>query len=206
MSTLTRMKRIALNLALLLSGVQLAGANQNNAICPDKGVLALVGSPTGQYITPDYSIVSVTNVTVSGDNGISVGCIQVTVTKNEGSTDVVTWAQEQLQGIGVSWSSNTATHTGKIGSGTPSKLNWAIMGQIAYSSGIGELKTTPFACTAKNVILAQGHGTQDNYWIWNNAGGNTNHNILCNGGNQNAPSMNVTGALTTETFKFSIGK
>src|SRR3982750_4488678 len=180
------MKRIVVSLALLLSGVQLMGANQTsspgqtNVICPDKGTLELVGSPTGESITAGYTINGVTNVTVSGDNGISVGCIQVTVSKNEGSTSVVTWVQQQLKGIGVPWSSNAATHTGKLGSGLPGKLNWAIMGQISFSSGIGEYQNTPFTCTASNVILAQGHGTQDNYWIWNNVGTNANHNILCN--------------------------
>ncbi len=199
------MKRIALGLALLLAGVQLAAANETSLICPDKGVLTLDGPPTGQYITPNYSIVSVTNVTISGDNDVEVGCIQVIVTKNSGSVNVVEWVQQQLQSIGVPWSSNTATHTGKISSGTPGKLNWAIMGQISYSSGIGEFQSTPFACAANNVILAEGHGTEDNFWIWNNAGTNTNHNILCNVSNENAPSMNVTSDLTTETFKFSIG-
>lgn len=172
------MRVIFASLLLVLSGATYAMANEVDEVCPDEGILEI--SVTGSSISNGQQIISVENVTNNNTKDhLTLGCIQITVSKNNGSSNVTEWVKSALSSIGIPWEGNYATHTRIGGSSLPSDLNVAVQGTLTYTNAAAGV---PYSCTAENVIIAQGHtGLGDNWWLWNNTTSKNNY-ISCTSG------------------------
>jgi hypothetical protein len=107
----------------------------------------------------------IVNMNISGNesqNPVVVDSNSLTVYANRhGSEQVVTWVQNQMNGVPWTLQQMTTFWSGQADA-TPSELNFAVQGNLQF-------KYQGETYTCNNIIFAQGHySTSNNWWVFSN--------------------------------------